>query len=137
MTTHVSALEALLVEDDDLDARILTVFAGMYEDCAIRFTRARTVGEALLLTRDVRFDMYFIDFNLGERSTLRLLTSLERDGARPVVISSISGQEADMFRLNTGALRFLAKSDICAASVHALADEALRDRRLFQQGLAS
>jgi len=122
---RAEALEALLVEDDDLDANILTAYAGMYEECAIHFTRARTVGEALRLTRDAQFDLYFVDFNLGERSTLRLLTALERDGRRPVVISSISLQEAERYRLNSGALRFLPKGDVSAASLHPLASEAL------------
>jgi len=131
------ALDALLVEDDDLDARILTAYADMNADRPIRFTRARTVAEALRLSGGGRYDLYFVDFNLGERSTLRLLATLEHAGARPVVISSISLNEAELYRLTTGRLRFLAKGDICAASLHALADEALRDREIFARGQAS
>ena len=123
----VRTLDALLVEDDDLDARVLAAFADMNADRPIRFTRARTVAQALALTGASRFDLYFVDFNLGDRSSLRLLTTLEQAGARPVVISSLSPQEAEHLRLNSGGLRFLAKGDICAARLHALASEALRE----------
>jgi DNA-binding response OmpR family regulator len=124
-----AALEALLVEDDDLDARILKTLAGMNGQCAVRFTHARTLKEAKALTRDGAYDIYFIDLNLAEGSALSLLAKLERAGARPVVVSNVSPHEAKLYRLDEGGMRFLPKGECTAASVGALVREALVARR--------
>lgn len=121
-------LEALLVEDDDLDARILKTLAGMNGECVVRFTHARTITEAKALTRDSKYDMYFIDLNVGEGSALALLANLERAGARPVVVSNVSRSEAKRYRLDAGGMRFLPKGDCTPASVGALVREALDAR---------
>jgi DNA-binding response OmpR family regulator len=125
----VGALEALLVEDDDLDARILQMLADMNGECAVNFTHARTITEAKALTRDGKYDMYFIDLNVGEGSALSLLANLERAGVRPVVVSNVTASEARRYRLNAGSLRFLPKSECTPASVGALVREALVARR--------
>jgi len=123
------ALEALLVEDDDLDARILQMLADMNGECAVNFTHARTITEAKALTRKGKYDMYFIDLNVGEGSALALLANLERSGVRPVVVSNVSPSEARRYRLDAGSLRFLPKGECTAASVGALVREALNARR--------
>lgn len=122
-------LEALLVEDDDLDARILKTLADMNGECVVRFTHARTLTEAKALTRDGKYDMYFIDLNLQEGSALSLLAKLEQSGARPVVVSNVSPHEARRYRLDQGGVRFLPKGDCTPASVGALVREALTARR--------
>ena len=124
-----SVLEALLVEDDDLDARILQTLADMNGACAIRFTHARTLNEANALTQGGKYDMYFIDLNVGEGSALTLLAKLELAGARPVVVSNVSPSEIRRYRLNAGGLRFLSKGDCTAARLGALVQEALAARR--------
>ena len=123
------ALEALLVEDDDLDARILQMLADMNGECAVNFTHARTITEAKALTRDSKYDMYFIDLNVGEGSALSLLANLERAGVRPVVVSNVTASEARRYRLDAGGLRFLPKSECTRDSVGALVREALVARR--------
>ena len=123
------ALEALLVEDDDLDARILQMLADMNGECAVNFTHARTITEAKALTRDSKYDMYFIDLHVGEGSALSLLANLERAGVRPVVVSNVTASEARRYRLDAGSLRFLPKGECTAASVGALVREALNARR--------
>jgi DNA-binding NtrC family response regulator len=124
-----NALEALLVEDDDLDARILRTLADMNGECAVRFTHARTITEAQALTQDGKYDMYFIDLNVGDGSALTLLTKLERAGARPVVVSNVSPVDVQRYRLDAGGMRFLSKGECTAARVGALVHEALEARR--------
>ena len=123
------ALEALLVEDDDLDAQVLTAFADMNGECEVRVTRARTLREAGQLARDGHYDLYFVDLHLGEASSLGLLARLECSGARPVVLSNVSPQEAEQYRLNEGALRFLSKGECSPARIGAFVREALEARR--------
>ncbi len=124
-----AALEALLVEDDELDARILKTLAEMNGECVVRFTHARTLTEAKALTRDSKYDMYFIDLNLAEGMALSLLDRLERAGARPVVVSNVSPCDVRRYRLDGGGVRFLPKGDCTPASVGALVREALAARQ--------
>ena len=122
-------IEALLVEDDDIDAQVLTSFAGMNGACEVHITRARTVREAGELARSARYDLYFVDLHLGEASSLGLLARLEDSGARPVVLSNASALEVEQYRLNSGSLRFLPKSECSPARIGALVQEALDARR--------
>ena len=123
------ALEALLVEDDDLDARILQMLADINGECAVNFTHARTITEAKALTRDSKYDMYFIDLHVGEGSALSLLANLERAGVRPVVVSNVTASEARRYRLDADGMRFLPKSECTRDRVGALVREALVARR--------
>jgi DNA-binding NtrC family response regulator len=122
------ALQALLVEDDDLDAEILTTMAGMNEECAIHFTRARTLFEATRIVERAKFDLYFVDFRLDEGSSLKLLASLEQAGARPIVLSNLSSGDVESYRLNYGAVRFLSKGDCSPTRINALVRDALHAR---------
>jgi DNA-binding NarL/FixJ family response regulator len=125
---EICSLQALQVEDDDLDAEILRTFAAMNGEFEIYFTRACTIDEALRILQLRKFDLYFIDLFVGDESSLNLLTSLEMSGARPVVVSNITLREAEQYRLNQGGVRFLAQGDCSPMRIGALAREALRAR---------
>ena len=127
------ALKALLVEDDDIDADILTLFVRMNSEYEVEITRASSLREAGRLARDCRYDLYFVDLHVGGGSALGFLARLEGSGARPVVLSNASAQEAERYRLNAGALRFLSKSECSAARIGALVREALDARRALAQ----
>jgi DNA-binding NtrC family response regulator len=129
---EIFALEALLVEDDDLDAEILTTMADMNGACAIHFTRARTIIEAAHIMARSKFDIYFVDFCLGESSSLKLLASLEHSGARPVVVSNITRRDVERYRLNHGGVRFLAKGDCSPTRISDLVREALDARQITE-----
>ena len=132
LANEIFALEALLIEDDDLDAEILTTIADMNGACAIHFTRARTLHEAAHFMSRSKFDIYFVDFCLGESSSLKLLASLEQSGARPVVVSNITSREAEHYRLNQGGVRFLAKGDCSPTRISDLVREALNARQMIE-----
>ena len=123
------ALEALIVEDDELDARILKTFANMNGEYRVHFTHARTLSEAKALTRDSKYDVYFVDLMLAGGMALSLLDALERAGARPVIVSHVSPRDVRRYRLDTGKVRFLSKGDCTPARVGALLREALAARR--------
>jgi DNA-binding NtrC family response regulator len=125
----ICSLQALLVEDDELDAEIFKTIGGMNGECAIHFTHARTLDEAARILERRKFDLYFVDLCVGEGMSLTLLANLEMSGARPVVVSNLTLREAEQYRLNQGGVRFLAKGDCSPTRIGALAREALRARQ--------
>jgi DNA-binding response OmpR family regulator len=126
----ICSLQALLVEDDELDAEIFRTFGGMNGECPIHFTHARTIDEATRILERRKFDLYFVDLCVGKGSSLNLVVSLEMSGARPVVVSNLTLREADQYRLNQGGVRFLPKGDCSPTRIGALAREALRARQV-------
>lgn len=123
-----TAISALLVEDDDLDALVLTTYAHMDPSISVEVTRAHSLAEAYDLVRTGHYDMYFVDLHVGGGTSLRLLSDLERKGARAVVLSNASALEVSRYGLDRGGLVFLAKPECSAARIGELMREAAAAR---------
>lgn len=106
-------LNVLLVEDDDIDARIIGMVADLVETYELGVTRVSSLVDAKSAIERTKFDVCLLDFWLGRESSLRFLSALEEMDARmgTVVLSNISPQEATSFRLATERNRFLQKAE--------------------------
>lgn len=106
-------LNVLLVEDDDIDARVIGLVADLVENFELDVTRVSSVRDAKSAIEASRFDVCLLDFWLGRESSLRFLSALEEMDTRmgTVVLSNISPQEASSFRLGTHRNFFLPKAE--------------------------
>lgn len=106
-------LNVLLVEDDDIDARIIGLVADQLEDFELGVTRVNSLVAARAAVADAKFDICLLDFWLGHESSLRFLSALEAMDSLmgTVVISNITNSEAASLRLSTGRSYFLPKSE--------------------------
>jgi DNA-binding NtrC family response regulator len=104
-------LDVLLVEDDDIDARIIGLVSDLIEELELRVTRVSSLVDARSAIDRTKFDVCLLDFWLGSESSLRFLSALEAmDGQiGTVVLSNISPKEAASFRLATHRNYFLPK----------------------------
>ncbi len=124
-------LNVLLVEDDDVDARIVGMFAGMSEKYNFTLKRVKNVDNAWEALACEVFDLCFLDFLVGQQTTLKLLTSLERPNSRTatVVLSNISMRDVETFRIPAGGAYFLPKGDCSARNLDNAVQVALQSRR--------
>jgi DNA-binding NtrC family response regulator len=106
-------LNVLLVEDDDIDARIIGMVADLVEGFELGVTRVNSIVDAKSAIENAKFDVCLLDFWLGRESSLRFLSALEEMDERmgTVVLSNISPQEATNFRLATRRNFFLPKTE--------------------------
>jgi DNA-binding NtrC family response regulator len=106
-------LNVLLVEDDDIDARIIGLVADLVENFELGVTRVSSLVDAKSAISNAKFDVCLLDFWLGRESSLRFLSALEEMDSRmgTVVLSNISPQEASNFRLATPRNVFLPKME--------------------------
>lgn len=106
-------LNILLVEDDDIDARVIGMVADLVENFELDVTRVNSIHDAKSAIAANRFDVCLLDFWLGRESSLRFLSALEEMDTRmgTVVLSNISLQEATNFRLGTQRNFFLPKAE--------------------------
>jgi DNA-binding NtrC family response regulator len=125
------SLRVLLVEDDDIDARIVFVFAGMSEKFDFDFTRVTNIAHAQEALKSEAFDLCLVDYWVGQETSLRLLTSLDRPGSHTptVVLSNISLRDVEMLRIPSGGATFLSKGDCCAQSLENAVQAALESRQ--------
>lgn len=117
-------LEVLLVEDDDIDARIIRLVADLIDDFELRVTRVSSLADAETAMDRTKFDVCLLDFWLGRESSLRFLSALEAMDCHigTVVLSNISPREVTNFRLATRRNYFLPKGEMHTAT------SAARDR---------
>jgi DNA-binding NtrC family response regulator len=123
-------LRVLLVEDDDIDADIVSIFAGMSEKFDFDFTRVTNIPHAWEALKSGAFDLCLVDYWVGQETSLRLLTSLDRPGSHTatVVLSNISPRDVEMLRIPSRGATFLSKGDCSAQSLENAVQAALQSR---------
>ena len=125
-------LRVLLVEDDDIDASIVFIFAGMSEKFDFDFTRVTNIAHAREALKSGAFDLCLVDYWVGQETSLRLLTSLDRPGSHTatVVLSNISPRDVEMLRIPSGGATFLSKGDCSVQSLENAVQAALQSRHV-------
>ena len=106
-------LNVLLVEDDDIDARIIGLVADLVEGFDLGLTRVNTLTAAKSALQYRKFDICLLDFWLGRESSLRFLSALDDmdNCVGTVVLSNITPEDADRLRLASPKNVFLPKAD--------------------------
>jgi PAS domain S-box-containing protein len=128
-------LHILLVEDDEDDWRLIDGLLSEILPRKYRLEWVQTFSDALALIEKSRFDVYLLDYRLGERSGLELLEELQqRDITAPVLIISGKGDYAvDVAAMKAGAADYLTKDQIDAALLERSLRYSLERKRVEKQ----
>jgi len=105
-------VKVLLVEDNDIDARIITLRAGLVEGFELGVTRVNTLPLATAAMESGDYDICLVDVALGRESAIQCLSALEQVSGcvGRVVLSHIAAEDAIELRLSAGANYFLPKA---------------------------
>ena len=117
-------LRVLHVEDDPVDARIVDRLAKATSGYEISLRRVATFEEARAAAKDETFDLYIVDFWLGDQPALKLLASLGPDVPIMVLSYAATGR-AQKICGDLGAAAFLAKANLSAPALEAAIGRAL------------
>jgi DNA-binding NtrC family response regulator len=120
-------LRVLLVEDDDVDAKVVSIFAAMSATYNFELTHVSSIETAMQALNATSFDICLLDFWVGQQTSMRLLTSLEKPGSKvaTVVLSNISNRDAEVYRIPNGGATFLAKGNCSAKNLEIAVTTAL------------
>ena len=130
-------IRALLVEDDDEDAAIFFRYAGRLRELEVSVDRVTSEEAAWSHLSDGRFDLIFIDLNLGlGGSGIELLRRLRKGKVNiPAIVVTGSGDELMAVEaLKSGAYDYLVKENLTSD----LLERALRyaiDRKRAREAL--
>jgi PAS domain S-box-containing protein len=104
----------LIVEDDEDDFLIIEGCIKDIPDKNFRIDWCYDYNEALERIVQSAYDIYFIDYLLGERTGLELLKEAIAAGCEDplVLLTGIGNREVDIQAMTIGAVDFLVKSDI-------------------------
>lgn len=111
------SIRALLVEDDDEDAAIFCRYAGRLVSHSVNVVQAATAERARKALATGRFDLIFLDLNLGGGSGgMELLASIRAGGIDvPVIVVTGSGDEMKAVQaMKAGAYDYLVKDSLTA-----------------------
>jgi DNA-binding NarL/FixJ family response regulator len=124
--TRSDALIVLLVDDNPRYRQQLARLIGKTYPGAMLY-EADDVAEALRLAKHVRPHLGFIDVVLPEEDGIQCVRRIKAilPGTRLVLISAYPDREFRRLGLNAGAVAFLDKKDLDAATVRQVVDDAL------------
>ncbi len=106
------SLRVLVVDDDDVDALLLTENLAEGWRAPLRFSRARSGAEALAALQTEVFDLCLLDYRLGSESGITVLASIRvlTDELPVVVLTSAPAHEVDVAASEVGADDYLDKA---------------------------
>ena len=110
-------IRALLVEDDDEDAAIFCRYAGRLVSHSVNVVWAATAEQARKMLATGRFDLIFLDLNLGGGlGGMDLLAGIRAGGIDvPVIVVTGSGDEMKAVQaMKAGAYDYLVKDNLTA-----------------------
>jgi two-component system, sporulation sensor kinase E len=104
----------LIVEDDEDDFLIIEACIKDIPEKAFRIDWCYDYNEALQRISQSRYDIYFVDYLLGEKTGLELLQEAIAIGCEEplVLLTGIGNRQVDVQAMTIGAVDFLVKSEI-------------------------
>lgn len=121
-----NTIHVLLVEDDDVDAKLIDLYAARLTDPKVVIARAVSAGEARGLLAERTFDLCILDFWLGCESSLRLMAEIDDVVLPTLVLTSLSTPDIDRMCQRAGASLFIGKEGLSPASLQTAILAALR-----------
>jgi PAS domain S-box-containing protein len=104
----------LIVEDDEDDFLIIEACIKDIPEKAFRIDWCYDYNDALQRIGQSRYDLYFVDYLLGEKTGLELLQEAIALGCEEplVLLTGIGNRQVDVQAMTIGAVDFLVKSEI-------------------------
>jgi PAS domain S-box-containing protein len=104
----------LIIEDDQDDFLIIEACIKDIPDKAFRIDWCYDYDEALNRISQAGYDIYFVDYLLGERTGLELLQAAKALGCEDplVLLTGIGNRDVDVQAMTIGAVDYLVKSEI-------------------------
>jgi PAS domain S-box-containing protein len=104
----------LIIEDDQDDFLIIEACIKDIPDKAFQIDWCYDYDEALNRISQAGYDIYFVDYLLGERTGLELLQAAKALGCEDplVLLTGIGNREVDVQAMTIGAVDYLVKSEI-------------------------
>ncbi|MET7246411.1 response regulator [Methylobacterium sp. EM32] len=114
-------INALLLEDDDVDSKLIALQAAGFRMIDMRVLRARSTAEAREHLDHERIDLAILDFWLGCESSLRFLAELDArlPGLPAIVLTGLSMPDVREMCVSAGAVRFLDKATLTGEAFEA------------------
>src|ERR1700744_3926937 len=104
----------LIVEDDEDDFLIIEACIRDIPDKEFRIDWCYDYDQALERIRQGKYDIYFVDYLLGEKTGLELLREAIAMGCEEplVLLTGIGNRQVDVEAMTIGAVDYLVKSEI-------------------------
>lgn len=114
MNTNPRELKILIVDDDEDDFFITSDFIKGIPNKSFQVDWSYNYNDALQRLKDQNYDIYFVDFRLGIKTGMELLTDAIAAGCEaPIILLTGKGtQEIDIKAMESGAYDYLVKSEL-------------------------
>lgn len=113
-STAARELKILLVDDDRDDCVIFERLIGQMSDFRVAVTSTQDFDAARDLLRNRRFDVHFVDYRLGHRNGLDLVSEALRDDPCKafVLVTGVGNEELAAQSIQRGAIDYISKDKL-------------------------
>ena len=127
-----TSLKVLVVEDDFGDFDVVSRALRKMHAFEVRVTRAKSIEAARRVMADISFDVFLIDFRLGNDTGLRLISEIPmRDGIGvPILLTGLLDSNVHETSLKAGAAICICKDDVSPTLLETTLRSAIYTRRL-------
>jgi len=138
ISSSQAAIRVLVIEDDEQDFFIISEFIRDIQDKKFMIDWCYDFDEALQSIRSSKYDIYFVDYLLGEKTGIDLLKDAKKnDCSEPIVfLTGLNRKEVDMQAMKEGAVDYLIKSELNTEKIERCIRYAL-ERNAYLKALRS
>lgn len=131
----VPLIRVLMVDDDEEEFVIVSRHLKKATAAEYTVEWVDSFEKAVQAFRDDKYDVYLLDYNLGERTGIDLLRAMREAGSnRPVILLTGQGNiDVDMLAMELGAFDYLEKSAVAAPVLERSIRYAIENYRVREQ----
>ncbi|MEP6901151.1 MAG: response regulator, partial [Actinomycetota bacterium] len=109
-------IKVLLIDDDEEDFVLTRYIFDEFKENKFKLDWINNFEDGLSALNECRYDIYLVDFRLGERTGLELLReAIKRGCGAPIILLTGQGdKEIDFQAMQAGAADYLVKSELTA-----------------------
>ncbi|MBS1795691.1 MAG: EAL domain-containing protein [Acidobacteria bacterium] len=132
---NTTPIRVLLIDDDEEDYILTRYIFDEFKEHQFSFDWIDNFRDGLAALNENRYDIYLVDYRLGERTGLELLREAVRNGCTaPIILLTGQGDKAiDLEAMQAGAADYLVKSELAAPLLERAIRYSLKHARSLEE----
>jgi CheY-like chemotaxis protein len=123
-------VRALLIDDDPVDATMISRLAAKSRQLDISLTTCQSVAEAASLLEDQQFDVLYVDYWMGWQTSIHFIHILSRAQNAPcVLLTGLDEPDIRRIAFRAGVRGFLSKDELSTQAIEGVTLAVLRHAR--------
>jgi len=120
-------VRALLIDDDPVDASLISRLTGKSKQLDISLTTCRSVADAAAVLEKQQFDVLYVDYWMGCQTSIHFIHNLSQTQNTPcVLVTGLDEPDIRRIAFRAGVKAFLSKDELSTQAIEGVTLAVLR-----------